>query len=75
MDRRKLPGVSLFFLIFGTLLLLPPLVLLFNLHERFFGIPLEVIYLFTVWFVLVVGTAVFAYRLPHEGDHKTEDIG
>jgi len=75
MDRRKLPSASLFFLIFGTLLFLPPLVLLFNQHLRVLGIPLEVIYLFAVWLALVVGTAMFAYRLPHDGEQKTEDIG
>ncbi|AKR55438.1 hypothetical protein GCM10011321_12930 [Youhaiella tibetensis] len=75
MDRRKLTSAALFFTIFGTLLFLPPLVLLFNLRVRLFGVPAEVVYLFVVWLCLVLGTAFFAYRLPHEGEQKPEDAG
>lgn len=68
MDRRKLTSAVLFFTVFGTLMFLPPLVQLFNLHVRIFGIPAEVVYLFVVWLVLIAGTAAFAYRLPHDNE-------
>jgi Na+/phosphate symporter len=64
MDARKLPSVSLTMTIFGALLFLPPLVLLFNGPVRWFGIPAEVLYLFVVWFGLVLGTALLSRRLP-----------
>ncbi|HEY9009544.1 MAG TPA: hypothetical protein VIN06_00860 [Devosia sp.] len=71
MTRGKLISAALFFGILGTMLLMPPLVLLFNVEVRFFGVPVEVIYLFAVWLVLVLGTAWFAYRLPDD----REDAG
>jgi hypothetical protein len=75
MERRKLTSAALFFTIFAAMLILPPLVLLFNFKARFLGLPAEMIYLFVVWMGLAVGTAWFAYRLPHEaGLEKTEDL-
>ena len=76
MERRKLGSAALFFTVFGAMLILPPLVLLFNVKARFLGVPAEVIYLFVVWLGLVAGTAWFAYRLPHEPeDEKSGDAG
>jgi hypothetical protein len=65
MDGRKLESAALFLTIFGAMLFMPPLVLLFNIHVRVLGIPVEVIYLFVVWFALCAATAWFARRLPH----------
>lgn len=73
MTKTKLTSAALFFGIMGTMLFLPPLVLLFNVETRFLGVPAEVIYLFTVWLSLVIGAAWFANRMPHEGDEKGED--
>lgn len=75
MTRSKLTSAALFFCILGTMLLLPPLVLLFNVRARLFGVPAEVIYLFAVWLVLVAGTAWFAPRMPHGADEKADDAG
>lgn len=72
MTRSKLISAALFFGILGTMLFMPPLVLLFNVKARFLGVPIEVIYLFAVWLLLVVGTAWFAYRLPED---RAEDGG
>ena len=73
MTRSKLTSAALFFGIMGTMLFLPPLVLLFNVETRVFGVPAEVIYLFAVWLALVLGAAWFSYRMPHEGEEKGED--
>jgi hypothetical protein len=74
MDARKLESAALFFTVFGTMLLLPPLVLLFNIRVRFLGVPTEVIYLFAVWLGLIAGGAWFARRLPHSAaaEEKSE---
>lgn len=69
MSPRKLGSAALFFNVLGTLLLLPPLVLVFNVGVRFLGLPAELIYLFTVWLVLILGTRWFASRLGD--DDKT----
>lgn len=73
MIPSKISSAALFFGLLGTMLFLPPLVLLFNVETRFFGVPAEVIYLFTVWLVLILGARWFAYRLPN--DDKTDERG
>lgn len=74
MTRTKLTSAALFFCVLGTMLFLPPLVLLFNVRVRVLGVPAEVIYLFSVWLLLVVGTAWFSSRMPHD-EEKAEDSG
>ena len=75
MNHSKLQSAALFLTIFAAMLLLPPLVLLFNYKARLFGLPAEMIYLFLAWVGMVGGTAWFAYRLPHEpGQEKAEDL-
>ena len=49
---------------FGMVLLMPFLVNLFVVRERIFGVPLEMAYLFGVWFYLVAGAIVLARVLP-----------
>ena len=66
MTPRKIASAALFFCVLGTALLLPPLVLVFNTQMRVLGLPTELIYLFSVWLVLILGTRWFAYRLPDD---------
>ncbi|WP_374620692.1 hypothetical protein [Devosia sp.] len=77
MTARKLESAALFFTIFGAMLIMPPLVLLFNVKARLFGLPLELIYLFAVWLVLCAGTAWFGRRLPRApaGDDEPGSSG
>ena len=71
MDRRKLESAALFLTIFGALLILPPLAVVFQLKWRFLGIPAEVIYLFVCWAAMIVGAYWMSRRLPREPDAKT----
>ncbi|WP_338723843.1 hypothetical protein [Devosia sp. XK-2] len=73
--RRKLESGVFVFTVFSTLLIIPPLVYIFNQPLLFFGLPQIVLYLFAVWALLVIGTALLTRRLPraadedgHEGD-------
>lgn len=66
MDRRKLESAALFLTIFGAMLIMPPLALLFQLERRVLGIPAELIYLFVVWAALVAGAWWLGHRLPRE---------
>lgn len=76
MDGRKLQSAALFVTIFGAMLITPPLVLLFNIHVRVLGVPVEIIYLFTVWLLLIGATAWFSRRLPHPaGTDAKPDAG
>ena len=62
----------------GLLMLLPPLMNLFTRRVLLWEIPLEVIYLFTVWALLIVGAAVFSHRVrpgrdaPREAERDRE---
>jgi hypothetical protein len=65
-ERRKLESSMLVLTIFGALLLVPPLVYVFNQPISHFGVPQIVIYLFTVWLLLILGTAALTRALPRE---------
>jgi len=72
--RRKLIGASLFFTVFGAIALLPPLVLLFRLDVRIFGAPIEAVYVFVLWAVLIAGGRWFSRALPpDETSASTQD--
>ncbi len=66
MTRRKLVSASLFFTMFGVIALLPPLVLLFRFDARVFGVPIETVYVFALWGLLVAGACWFSRILPDE---------
>ena len=63
-DTRKAAEVVLFAQICGTLLLLPPLINLFNTRMLLLGVPLEVSYLFLVWFLLIACAVVISASMP-----------
>lgn len=65
-ERRKLESSMLVLTISGALMLVPPLVYVFNQPISHFGVPQIVIYLFVVWLLLILGTAVLTRALPRE---------
>ena len=66
MERHKLESASLFLTILGAMLITPPLVLVFQIKGRFFGIPAEVVYLFVAWAALIAGAWWLSGRMPRE---------
>ncbi len=71
MDRRKLESAALFLTIFGALLFMPPLTLLFHHEQRVLGAPIELVYLFAAWMALIAAARWLGNRLPRdpgEGD-------
>ncbi|MBS3848599.1 hypothetical protein KD146_07805 [Devosia sp. BSSL-BM10] len=70
-ERRKLIASMLVLTIFGALLLVPPLVYVFNQPITHFGVPQVVIYLFVVWLLLIMGTAMLTHLLPSETGDTT----
>ena len=62
-ERRKLTGGMLLLTVLGCALMLPPLVYVFNQPIAHFGIPQIVFYLFAVWLVLIIGTALLTHAL------------
>ncbi|HQX57666.1 MAG: hypothetical protein KBF63_17565 [Rhodoferax sp.] len=70
MDRvpsHKAQSAAVLLPILGLFLLFPPFVTLFTGPQRFFGVPLIVIYIFGVWFAIVVATALVVRRLGPPG--------
>ena len=66
--RRKLESGVFVFAVFGALLIIPPLVYIFNHPILFLGIPQIVVYLFGVWALMVIGTGILTRYLPHASD-------
>lgn len=62
--RRKLENAALALLVFGALLMVQPILNIFNVPVRLFGVPLVVIYLFMVWITLVGVTLLLSRRMP-----------
>lgn len=73
MTRRKIVGAALFFTFFGAIAILPPLVWLFRADILVLGVPLEVVYIFGIWFVLVAGAFRFASALPPDDPSPLEN--
>ena len=74
-ERRKLVGGMLLLTIVGGLLMLPPLVYVFNQPITHFGIPQIVFYLFAVWLLLIVGIALLTRALPPDGSGSQPNQG
>ncbi|MCR6672755.1 hypothetical protein [Devosia ginsengisoli] len=73
-ERPRLQGGMLLLTVLGAALMLPPLVYVFDQPIAHFGIPQIVVYLFALWLLLIVGTAVLTHALPREepGSDKGE---
>jgi hypothetical protein len=75
MDSRKLESAALLLTVLGAMLIVPPLALLFQVERRVLGIPVEVIYLFTVWAGLIAGAWWLGRRLPREPAADVSNAG
>ncbi len=63
-DVRRRAEAVLVIQAIGALLLLPPLINLFNTRTLLFGVPLEVLYLFVVWLLLIGCSVIISLRMP-----------
>ncbi|WP_297104975.1 hypothetical protein [uncultured Devosia sp.] len=73
-DRRKLESGVLVLAVFSALLIVPPLVYIFNHPILVFGLPQIVVYLFVVWALMVTATAILTRHLPRASD-QDEHVG
>lgn len=73
-EFRRLRSGMLVLTVFGGLLMLPPLVYVFNQDISHFGIPQIVFYLFALWLLLIAGTALLAHAIPRDasGDDPSD---
>jgi len=70
MERRKLVSAALVLTLLGALLFMPPIASVFQIRRLVLGVPAEVIYLFLVWVLLVVGAWWLSTRLPRDGEDE-----
>ena len=70
MERRKLTSAALVLTLLGAVLFMPPIATVFQIHRLVLGVPSEVIYLFAVWVLLVVGAWWLSRRLPREDEDE-----
>jgi len=61
--QRKTRDQSLALVLIGAVLLMPPVVSVCLIDGRLFGIPAPLVYMFTVWSLLVVGAALLSRSL------------
>ena len=64
--RRRWQDAAFVIPVFAVLVMLPPFLNLFAVRRMVFGLPLEVVYLFTIWAVLVGCGVMLSRRLPHQ---------
>lgn len=67
MIRRKQISAALFYSLFGVIAFMPPFVLVFRTHMRIAGVPLDILYVFTLWIALIFGAWWFSRLLPDDG--------
>jgi small-conductance mechanosensitive channel len=72
LDTRRREQAAFMLPVLGAALLLPPLIGLFDARQRLLGMPLETIYVFFVWLLLIAGAAVVSWRMPR-ADNQTPD--
>jgi len=61
--RRKIRDRSVALLLLGIVLLMPPMVRIAQIDVTVFGLPFALVYLFSVWALLVIGAAFLARPL------------
>lgn len=66
-DRTDREDIAFLLPFFGVLLLTPPLLNLVVGGVAVFGVPLEVVYLFAVWVLVVAGAGLLSRRPPFRG--------
>lgn len=74
-NEKRRDDAILLLPLFGAVFLLPVFINLFNHHSLLFGLPLEVIYLLSVWFALVLGAFILSRRLKARSLPRSDDSG
>lgn len=61
--RQKLENGALALSVFGAILIVPPILSVFNVPVRIYGAPLAIAYLFVVWIGLIMVTALLSRHM------------
>lgn len=71
-DRTGERTIALFLL--GLLMLLPPVLLIFNVPARVAGLPTLYVFIFSAWALLIALAALIARRIPSEPAPPSADV-
>ncbi len=71
-ERKRSEGFAFFLPVVGVLLILPPIVMLFDKGLNILGIPLIVAYLFATWLLLVFASFNLTRFLPKAQNDSVE---
>lgn len=74
-DTRRRAEAVLVVQVLGAVLLLPALVNLFTTRTLLFGVPLEVLYLFMVWLLLIGCAVIISSKMPRAPDSAQAEEG
>ena len=69
---RKSRDRALILPLVGLILLMPPLAGVFQLDAKIAGVPVTLLYLFSVWAVLIAGAAALSWRLRDVSERSGE---
>ncbi len=72
-NARKKEDAVFIVPVLGALFLLPPLLNLFNTRTLLFGVPLEVLYLFLVWVLLIACAIIISAKMPRSRASSQRD--
>ena len=67
---RKAKDRSLVLVLVGCILLLPPVAAIFQLEATWNGVPATLMFVFTIWGVLIVGAAMLSRSLNQEEEQS-----
>ncbi|HEY8594777.1 MAG TPA: hypothetical protein VIL84_06010 [Devosiaceae bacterium] len=63
-EHRRIENAAFALPVFGAALIFPPIINVFNVEVRLFGVPLEVYYVFGVWMLLILAAFRLSRLLP-----------
>lgn len=73
-NRRRREARALLLPIIAALMIMPPVVFVFDREAHWFGMPVIVVYLFALWGLVIIGTSVLSRRLgPTEPRDRAAD--
>ncbi|WP_035872824.1 hypothetical protein [Cucumibacter marinus] len=72
-NRRKFESIAFFIPVLGAVVIMPPIVLMFDRSLHVFGFPMIIAFLFTVWMALIVSAWALSRAAPEFGRRQRAD--
>jgi hypothetical protein len=72
-NRRKFESIAFFVPVLGAVVIMPPIVLMFDRSLHVFGFPMIIAFLFTVWLALIVAAWALSRAAPEYGRSRRSE--